>query len=902
MVNDGKQLKAYRVALEAWTESLLNEYTQWQAKRQSVRVYAKEFNDPIWGTVKLHAHEIVVLDSPLLQRLRNIRQLGVVHFVYPGATHSRLEHSLGTLTQVHRLVDSLRSRGIIQDPEIPPLTEGDELLLRMAALCHDVGHGFMSHVSEYALESEDSCRAIRRQFQREFDLSPENQLSEIAAYYIMGSAAFRELIEVAFRRSAMTAPADFVDRMQRAIIGQQIDERKLQMHQFISGPIDADKLDYLTRDAKMCGVPVLVDGPRIVEKVRASRIDTDGLPPALKKNVQHSSHYLITGIAVSGARSLDELALARTLMFDKVYRHQKVRAAESMVAAVTSQLARLCELLPTPAMLPLHIEDDEVLRLDRRAILQLAGLSEGSLDQQQEAAVAVIQDIAGNLRARRLWVRALAFSSTMPDDEFMQHPDHVEGLRRFVGDMKNPPARKSFVAILAKEVVAACSGLRRLPLLNVPGGDLLPFIWVSPPKSAPRSATHDIGHACLIDEYGTVAMASDYAAADTTMAWSDAYVNPRDLGHIFCPESLAMYVHVAAEKVMRTQYGIRLPKSMVAYSKQDRTELEKLKRGLKRLGWYEGCPQDIQPIPTVLLAADARDRLQEVARNLAGYSGPWGTPTASGFARKSTISSARVREFVIQYPEHLVDPALTVCSAIRVIERSDARRAVANFIEEHPEFAQSSFTALGTFKDSSSVVTYHVGDFSAEGDYEILSLTEAIGRDKPIIFVDDFIGLGSQSIDILESWLGADRTAELHEERGDQLAGPFVDAFRSRQLGFVFIAGLREGPERLSARLGELGLSGSVYVHIKESEIPTVGGVLEHHDLHDEFMEFSASVAERMHRADGRPDEWIEARKLGYGNRGLLLASTYNTPTATLTSIWKSGVDWEALLPRRRKR
>ncbi len=80
--------EAFQTHLAAWTESLLWDYTT-RLERRGRRCGAKEFNDPIWGTIRLRPVEVAVLDSPLLQRLRFVSQLGVVHFVYPAANHTR---------------------------------------------------------------------------------------------------------------------------------------------------------------------------------------------------------------------------------------------------------------------------------------------------------------------------------------------------------------------------------------------------------------------------------------------------------------------------------------------------------------------------------------------------------------------------------------------------------------------------------------------------------------------------------------------------------------------------------------------------------------------------------------------------------------------------------------------
>jgi hypothetical protein len=118
----------------------------------------KVINDPIWRTVRLDGWEVAVVDCPLFQRLRRIRQLGLADYVYPGAGYSRFEHSIGALHQTQRVIEAVNRNAKAASirnglPIDVPVPRFEETRLRLTALLHDIGHGFMSHVSEQAASS-----------------------------------------------------------------------------------------------------------------------------------------------------------------------------------------------------------------------------------------------------------------------------------------------------------------------------------------------------------------------------------------------------------------------------------------------------------------------------------------------------------------------------------------------------------------------------------------------------------------------------------------------------------------------------------------------------------------------------------------------------------------------------
>jgi len=163
---DSSSVEQYKSSLERFSESLLRPYINWVQDTGKTFSERKEINDPIWETIVLHPLEIALLDSPLIQRLRHIRQLGVAHWTYPGAVHTRLEHTLGVVHQIQVLVDSLNSTA----ESVPRIGDEWANLLRLAALCHDVGHGFMSHVSENALYRLGLIQTLSQDISAELDV------------------------------------------------------------------------------------------------------------------------------------------------------------------------------------------------------------------------------------------------------------------------------------------------------------------------------------------------------------------------------------------------------------------------------------------------------------------------------------------------------------------------------------------------------------------------------------------------------------------------------------------------------------------------------------------------------------------------------------------------------------
>ena len=235
--------------------------------------------DPLWNNIRVDSTAERLLDTSVVQRLRYVRQLGLAHLVYPGATHSRFEHALGAYHLARRTLARLHDEGTLDDV---PRDEG--AVIAAAALLHDVGHYPFSHaIEEIGVPHHEE---ISRPLLTEGDVA----------------AILREQV----------AP-DAPERIYALVCGQS----RSPLQGLISGSLDLDKMDYLKRDALMCGVPY-------------GEIDEDRLMHALVLLDDPATGRRAIGVRTKGLSALESLLFAKYQMYRNVYWHHAVRSATAM--------------------------------------------------------------------------------------------------------------------------------------------------------------------------------------------------------------------------------------------------------------------------------------------------------------------------------------------------------------------------------------------------------------------------------------------------------------------------------------------------------------------------------------------------------------------------------------------
>jgi HD superfamily phosphohydrolase len=257
-----------------------------------------EIRCPVHGFITLNDWEREIISQPAFQRLRRIRQLGWTDQVYPGAMHTRFEHSLGVMHVATKLYEGIveRSAGLLES-ELGYNADGlrrDKTLVRLVALLHDVGHGPFSHASEDLLPT----RADGSKFTHE-DYSP--------------AIIRQELHDVIENHQLCDNYGITAEEITALLEGRPEAGRRVFWRQLISGQMDADRMDYLLRDSLHLGVDYgRFDWRRLLHTLEAIPAE-EAMTPRI-------------GVNEGGWHAAEALLLARYFMFTQVYCH-KTRVA-----------------------------------------------------------------------------------------------------------------------------------------------------------------------------------------------------------------------------------------------------------------------------------------------------------------------------------------------------------------------------------------------------------------------------------------------------------------------------------------------------------------------------------------------------------------------------------------------
>ena len=474
----------------------------------------KVIHDALWGTQHLRPHEVAVLNTPLLQRLRRIKQTAFSYLIFPSATHSRFEHSLGVLYQSNQLLTALGKKTKYQK-----ILKDKIDLVRMAALLHDCGHGPFSHSTEEIYKFFPDMQ---------FLIGPEGKHQgwnphELLSYYIIKSTPFKKFFRKVTEKYNISIDVDLAAEL---IVGSVKDPLLKFVQDIINGPFDADKIDYIFRDGHFSGLPLQIDLDRLWYSVQIANI----------KRPARTLKMLI--MSINGLVPLEQILFSKMVLFTSLYQHHKVRACDCMLKAIINYANR---------------HDQEIGGRDLSITTNFLWLTddriyaEADLRNKRDPLHRLIHD----LKYRRLLKRALIISKTSVEPG-SQDLFEYSTLKRFCNECyaKDPELRK-----LAKKIWETAGKPCRLEQ-----------IWVDLPKAPPVGTADDT----FINK-GTF-NSPDFEKLKKIFSvddWAHNYVEHNWRGHVFCPDdtSIRKKVSAAAKEVLEKEFNVKFNKSAIKLCK-----------------------------------------------------------------------------------------------------------------------------------------------------------------------------------------------------------------------------------------------------------------------------------------------------------------------------------------------
>jgi hypothetical protein len=264
---------------------------------------SKVVQDPVHGNIPVDGIFLDIMDRPEMQRLRYIKQLGLGYLVFPGANHTRFEHCLGTYHLSGRMASAIG------------LDKGDSETVRMAGLLHDVCHPPFSHCLEEVMEKATGLDHMELARSLITGKLPNHKAIDDDLFDglpSIGEVISKEGIDPEEVCNLIAYPDSTTDNLDSFMEKNDHFPSKDYAHQIIHGPVDADQMDYLMRDAHYTGIS-------------HGTIDCDRLINTI--NVHNDRIVLRRG----GITAAEGLMVSRSLMYTSVYFHETTRIAEKML-------------------------------------------------------------------------------------------------------------------------------------------------------------------------------------------------------------------------------------------------------------------------------------------------------------------------------------------------------------------------------------------------------------------------------------------------------------------------------------------------------------------------------------------------------------------------------------------
>jgi HD superfamily phosphohydrolase len=903
----------------------------------------KFIKDSVWGMMEFSRDEMALIDSPLLQRLRGIKQNGFTYFTYPSAEHSRFSHTLGVAHVAKRLLRSVNELARRQPTFIAggqefalfSILDRPDLARNLihAALLHDTGHFAFSHASEMALKTNADrlsfgtvpITKIINLF-RKYRI--DSELSEVLSIVLCLSPRFRRF----YAKIDPDQDDKAIYRVCCFICGVSHDHGFPGLANIISGAVvDADKIDYINRDALHCGIPAGIDVSRIFLNTSLVKIDEHQAAKIGAKTRQsvHGSplapgvHFIVNS---AGIDTYDEIATSKSILYHRVYLHPATRNAEQLFSECISRICSRGVKAGAPLINILKyypLKDQQMLdafdieadtapiakrlaerRLPKRAFIVFRDVCEPFVR---------LSDLFGPVRGGDGYDRGLIdqdtalfrssawriWSGLAPDDPIeapKQYASITKQIREFAVEL-----REMLDSTFTKNGLA-----RAEPYVGFAPRVMLkpaPEVLVREKNSIGRSASWTKSEELTTAE--NIFKATDYVFAD--VEWLP-FVRAATVRAIFeFGKTLAPH---KIDDVTEPVFDLE-----PAQFEVDPTLDFLLEDIASRLGLdYDEIVNEMKRAADAGFFGDAfrlapLDRTQEqhchkVLSKYANFSGERGW----------RLSHRSVTNFIRQFPIQLRDQAIELVLSGDILKRNDFATGILKSLK--PWIDKRQPLIISRFSPNSGNLAGMLLEQDArdalmsQGHEFCRNLSDVersleVNANRSVVFVDDQFSAGGQARAQLHCWANVDRNdwpIDLRRESNIDLTPPsprFMQHLRTGEVLLSFLYGTKAGKLSIETTARALGFERLSVVY--DEELPSKAPIMS-----SEMKRFLEDVG--MHvlqhcSAENPPLETFRADALGYGGAASLMVTPFNVPSHTITAIWCPGkyrsLPWVPLLIRR---
>lgn len=874
-----------------------------ERKREGFYLPDKDIFDFVWGTIDFSGAEICILDSPLLQRLRKVHQLGLASSVYCNADSSRFSHTIGVTEVSNRMVKVIKKRLNMTIVEGQEKRYDIEEIVRLAAIFHDTGHMFFSHVSEMYFSYDKSFPRYEEVLSAKTyfceNTSSNVSLHELFSVMIVNSAETLRLFKLIaphMKKSRLVQKEHYeqlAEYISCLIIGIPVDKFILPYSSIINSSIDADKLDYLSRDSACTKVPIAVDIARIIQKLDVVSIKEIDYPAIWNDITSDAVPLKIMAIRSSAKKVFWQLSIARSNMYESVYYHHKILTAESMFRKMLKSFY--------------EIEDDtnlsftKIMRITDDMFNQYWDLMLISPEMRGTKGTEDVSELIKNINERNLYKRVASFSR----NSFKGPLSSIKSFFNQVIQDSYSDKYKLFCDLMNQEFETICNLLKIRDYKK----QNFDFMFVFSKYDAMSSMPIESGDGFCV--WSSSLMKQETIEAGKKSLQEQFYLVTN------CTDRKLVYL--ALEKVL-TKFGIeQLSKESAICSKVPYEEMNKTRMRLLELGYYNDA--------LYLLKDENFNRLfnknvfnaviNKYHSFLGVYSCRITEESLNQFLRQFLWLNINKKDLVL-----LLDGILKLLDGAYYLDRDSFGVQVGKLIENlsNLQYNEKHIVTLGGLFDSAKHLMYYFNDIKGIKDVvfdgSLESALKNTSLNDCLCFFDDGAYSGKQVISIFQELMGVPiEKRTTNEHHVDELTQSNKEKIKKTNIVLAYICFNKQAETYIKDELKKLGIEKVTILFVKDlsekifAPNNTVLSNNEQKKLVEKWLkEIGYNIlSSSKKKADGEykprwSEERVQESALGYNNAQQLVVFSTNIPTYSITAFWTNGYygihKWKGLFQR----